>query len=72
MDKVNIEPLVQLLEKGISPTSLAAHLDELDWEYIQYVLKDDDLCGGLPEVANRRAWLRELRQAIAATVEPQK
>ena len=64
MDKSILQPLIELVQTEISPHTLAQDLQDIDWEYSQYAIKDPDLCGAMPEIADRRYRLRQLREAL--------
>ena len=59
-----LQPFIELVQTEISPHTLAQDLQDIDWEYSQYTIKDPDLCGAMPEIADRRYRLRQLREAL--------
>jgi hypothetical protein len=66
--KYNMAGVVHLAEKEYDPQSMVKHLEEIDWEYTQYALKDTELCG-LAHVAANRIFLKELMEAFRVMFE---
>lgn len=68
--KYDLTPLVEALQ-GENPQEIANHLDEIDWEYSQYVLNDEMFAGGKTKgyanenyAAGQRYYLKLIRDAL--------
>lgn len=67
--KYDLTALIELVDSIASPADYITALDEVMYEYTQYLLNDENLCGSYRDVANHLFFLRCIKQAFEATVK---
>lgn len=69
IENPNLDSIKELLFRDTSPFDLAKELCFIYHRYIQYVLKDSDLCGELTHESNSVYFLRCLILALLETAK---